>query len=900
MTGQSNLDSLRDFTRRTRSRLVDATDGDVTAARGAFFSRLTREALSECLDPGGEVLSSAQIAECLGLSIPLTATGEEFDVAFSDRKRERLHDPLAIGWAYQIWNERERDENSWGVSKRELRQAERVEVGLVTQLFTDEYIANFMVRRCRALVSRGSRGDVDTAPSVCDPACGVGHILIEALRVFAEDDDDRARGGCRVFGFDIDPEAVELCRVLLLIEWLRLGNRSGSAAFWEHLQGAIAVVDAPFGTLLRTNLTLRGLFDVVVTNPPYLGRRKLSAELRAFLDSEYPAASVDLCAAFMQRCVELTRDGGATAFVTSDKWLRLKGYESLRNGQGDFAGLLSSLTFDSVCELGARAFHPRVSMHDGVRVALLCARKGAPEGAHSFSYLNVVDSESYQARVEALRDFSLDVEEKGTVKKLPQHSLALDAGSAFLRASEVPAALLDAADTVELRAQVVVGTQTNDDSRFVRYIWQVLPDPSRWRVHNKGGGYDRWCGLNRWVIDWGEGARSFFKGDRARELAEAWVARPGWTYTWFANGALGLRVKEAGWSFGRAAASGVFVEDTRLIAFLNSRFASVCARSIGGKIQLPEGVVRRLPIPDSLEAVSDELVRMAVEVKRRLVAQDPSDALWDPTIDCAPFERVVLESLLLLVEGALEAQVERALGVRHARSLELRELWGAPVAWYGIASQQTRDEFWACVPRAYLGARGVIEEELAALADPDEVDRSLRRERLRSALEGRVVAASGRWVLPTSCYIEGVCRAARASPIECVALSREWLEEGSGGRMLIEREWIFRRALVDVLRALDHRWWSRGDASRRERCEPRTARELSRVALEAVGGAIQAPIERWFAREFMPWQARVFHNASPIVSVNGEIEAECVLRHSWDAGGGTKENSLGSSPRVHV
>jgi hypothetical protein len=114
---------------------------------------------------------------------------------------------------------------------------------------------------------------------------------------------------------------------------------------------------------------------------------------------------------------------------------------------------------------------------------------------------------------------------------------------------------------------VVVGLQTNDHSRFVRYVWEIPPDRSRWRVHSKGAGYCRWYGNNHWILDWEGGERLFFKSQESLDKAETWISQSGWCYGWFANGSLGLRWKESGWTFGRAATSGVFCDDIETVSF---------------------------------------------------------------------------------------------------------------------------------------------------------------------------------------------------------------------------------------------------------------------------------------------------------------------------------------------
>ena len=56
-------------------------------------------------------------------------------------------------------------------------------------------------------------------------------------------------------------------------------------------------------------MTLRQ-YDVVVTNPPYLSRRKMNDTLAKLLDDQYPEGKGDLYAAFIIRALELVKEDG--------------------------------------------------------------------------------------------------------------------------------------------------------------------------------------------------------------------------------------------------------------------------------------------------------------------------------------------------------------------------------------------------------------------------------------------------------------------------------------------------------------------------------------------------------------------------------------------------------------
>jgi len=865
----------RRVVRQDPSQLREARDGVLTEVALQVLSVLT----------GREFESYDDVLHLLGVPVPLLARGFQIFHSRQDFRRELAishADPVLIGWAYQVWNEAYRSQQTWGVSKHAEQQHEHVDLVVVTQLFTDEYISDFLVTQAIRSVDSKSLSDSHSGSiSLCDPACGTGHILARAVRLFLTGSSQRAGDSLRVHGFDIDPDAIELCRLVVFLEYLRAGRVEKLPELWGELERSIVALQGPFGTLDRSQIPSDQAFDVVIANPPYLGRRKLSSVMRAYLDCNYPAAKVDLCAAFMQRCIELTAPGGAIGFVTTDKWLRLAGYEGLRKGNATFRGLLGELSFQVLCELGSRAFHPQMELHDGVRVALLCGTRGAPSDNHTFRYFSASDGISYDSKVRALSEFNVALGGQCAAPSLLQRDLVeYDIASRLLQVRDTPPALAMSPRRVRDVADVIVGLQTNDDARYVRWVWEIPPDGLRWRVHAKGGGYTRWCGNNRWVLDWERGSQVYLRSQAALRGAEEWTSKAGWTYNWFANGSLGLRVKDAGWSIGRAAASGVFCSDGRIIGYLNSRYASMCVRSLGGKIQLPEGVVRNIPIPPDVNAIDPELVELATCLKRIVVSHDPADALFNPSSAASAIELLRVEALILLIEGCIESQVAEAIGLGDAERRALDERLGLLAAQMVPICRESWEVFWRLVPESYRALAPRIYGALGKTFELVSREALIGRDRIRLAPK----RGQAGWVLPATGRLEALCRQNAVNPVEVVVAYGEQYADDIEMQRDLSMPVLYTRALTAILHALEHEWWSEQSASRRVGGREYTLAELCAVVNASEGCAqlssrLGEPLTEGFLKSLMAWQEKVFARRSPIRYFN---KGEGVVRHLWD------------------
>lgn len=81
---------------------------------------------------------------------------------------------------------------------------------------------------------------------------------------------------------------------------------------------------------LRLAELMLGRYDVVVTNPPYMSRRKMNATLAGLVAAAYPAGKSDLYAAFIQRCLEFADECGLVGMLTMHSFMFISSYEELR------------------------------------------------------------------------------------------------------------------------------------------------------------------------------------------------------------------------------------------------------------------------------------------------------------------------------------------------------------------------------------------------------------------------------------------------------------------------------------------------------------------------------------------------------------------------------------------
>ena len=102
-----------------------------------------------------------------------------------------------------------------------------------------------------------------------------------------------------------------------------LSRHSGADDLGLRLRGEQLEAGVRFVRMVRARC-----YDLVVANPPYQGASKMRDS--EYVKDQYPLGKADLYAAFLQRGLELLRDGGTAALVTMRNWMFATQYKELR------------------------------------------------------------------------------------------------------------------------------------------------------------------------------------------------------------------------------------------------------------------------------------------------------------------------------------------------------------------------------------------------------------------------------------------------------------------------------------------------------------------------------------------------------------------------------------------
>jgi len=398
--------------------------------------------------------------------------------------------------------------------------------------------------------------------------------------------------------------------------------------------------------------------------------------------------------------------------------------------------------------------------------------------------------------------------------------------------------------TVGAVADVCQGLATADDGRFVRFVWETPPSEwaqpvlgRRWVPFEKGGGYGKWFGHQRWVVDWEQDGTRIKVTPAPRVQNEQHYFREGWTYSYMARGSLGLRRTDSSTIFSHLS-STIFFSNAIVggATATNCHFASSIVRSISAKIQLNESYVSRVPLPEQMPNTLATIESLCITLKRRLVALDPTERsfvslavrgtslieVWRILTDRAE----ALSAGLHTIESLSEREVFLAYGIAGEDLQTVMDETGTPAGWFpfiteydampeipaGLSVPEVLLEKLAREERRMLPARELtgLKQRLQSFyeagaggkADKDEGSANGEDE---NEAEGDTVSGA-RLPIPAETFIEELAQKLEIHPISIYWLLRE-LRDKDG--VVCKPELI--RFVEDylsvmILRLLGHQW----------------------------------------------------------------------------------------------
>ena len=387
--------------------------------------------------------------------------------------------------------------------------------------------------------------------------------------------------------------------------------------------------------MMRVARILTQKYDVVCTNPPYMGGSGMNTTLSTYVKKNFPDSKSDLFACFMEKCGQLIKRNGLYAMITQHAWMFLSSYEKLREK-------LKMHSIVDMAHLGARAFDEIGGEVVQTTAFVSCGRRVADFNG---TYVRLVDIVGEWEKEAAYRSGNHRYTAKQeNFSKIPGSPVAYWVSENFVRAFESK----KIGDYVLART----GMQTGNNKVYIRLWWEsvdvdicfyaknhiiAIESNKKWYPYNKGGEYRKWYGNNEYIVNWENAGEKIMgkaqqEGHHVQDYPIELKFKPLVTWSLITSSIPSFRYKEscindiAGMSYWDINNNDMLMY---ILGICNTKIAMIMLNMIAPTINFQTGDISRIPVikNDNEKSMIDNLVQENIALSK--ADWDSFETSWD-------------------------------------------------------------------------------------------------------------------------------------------------------------------------------------------------------------------------------------------------------------------------------
>ena len=389
--------------------------------------------------------------------------------------------------------------------------------------------------------------------------------------------------------------------------------------------------------LINIGEILSKKYDVVVTNPPYMGTSNANGKLSEFLKKNYGVSKNDLFAAFMERCIMFSKDKCYYSMITQHSWMFLTSYENLRHQ------LLEKSTIICMAHLGTRAFEEIGG--EVVQTTIFINKKSkTPSYKSSFIKLTNYNTslEKKQKVLEAINSDSCDYfyeTNQNNFEKIPGSPIAYWASDNVIKAFQQK--------SIGELFPVKKGCDTGNNNKYLRFWFEIvfnqlglfkkngdeiINDNDKWVPYDKGGEFKRWYGNNLYVIYWYNDGFDL-KNSKANIRSKHLFFKNHITWSAVTSSQFSARYSNYGSIFD-SAGSSMFPQNLYFyLGYVNTKLINEVLKCINPTLNYGAGTIGKIPSISYAEPINTKVIHL---VKENI---DISKSDWDSFETSWDFEK---------------------------------------------------------------------------------------------------------------------------------------------------------------------------------------------------------------------------------------------------------------------
>ncbi|AUB59809.1 restriction endonuclease [Methanobacterium subterraneum] len=382
--------------------------------------------------------------------------------------------------------------------------------------------------------------------------------------------------------------------------------------------------------ILKQSEIFANNYDIVITNPPYMGKNGMDKNLIDYLKLNYPKTKSDLSTVFIEKTLNMCKNGGYMSMINIPVWMFLSSYEDLREIIIKFKTFINMLHFGRGIfgsDFGTTSFIIKNQYINGYKATY----------RQLFEKKSAVDSiKQKKSWFFEERDDKYIINQNNFLK-IPGNPIAYRANENLLDAFVNGKELSTLADAKQ-------GLATADNNRFLRFWYELdifkcgfdFKDPisaknsqMKWFPYNKGGDFRKWYGNQEYMVNWendGFEIKNIYdkKGKlRSRPQNTQFYFLESLSWSKVTIGTIAFRYYSYGFLFDVAGCS-IFLKQNKyyLLGFLNSKVCEEILSFVSPTVNYEVGHISALPLIQSVE--EEESIIKIVKENINIAKED-----WD-------------------------------------------------------------------------------------------------------------------------------------------------------------------------------------------------------------------------------------------------------------------------------
>ena len=386
---------------------------------------------------------------------------------------------------------------------------------------------------------------------------------------------------------------------------------------YKHLRPYLAVA-----------LTLAQRYTAVVANPPYMGSANMNAELKAYLEKNYPMTKADLFAVFMEKMMEMVQDNARMGCITMESWMFLSSYEKMRH---------YILDKYSVVSLGHFGWHI-IGIAFGTAMLVLEKSKNIKLGEYSYLTINDINRDINEPFVFPKKD-------NGRYAYIPQDQFEKIPGSPIAYwVSDRVIEIFEKCSKLENFFEIKEGIKTADNERFIREWWTINNkdiyylgtnlDEKKYIFTTKGGDYRKWYGNLNDLLFWENNGYDLKNFKKATITNEENFFKNNITWNRLTSAKISFRYTENG-SVPNMAGLCMYKKNIKeeysyFLSFFNTKIVKYILDLLNPTLNFPPGLIKIIPFKEidfDLKKIIKNYGSMNIDISKE--EWDSRETSWD-------------------------------------------------------------------------------------------------------------------------------------------------------------------------------------------------------------------------------------------------------------------------------